>query len=444
MSNKYNSLFNLIYNKANNIREDNLDIECTVSVSFLDAYKCKRVKVNVDKQVKCECLSNEYIDSFYGECDKCNGAGFIKQNGFSVVCNRCNGKGKEVLNVCPLCNSKMYVLGKEEMFVTLNKEENIVIENKGLTINGKTGNLILNIDVYDKDAYEIKGKDVYCRKIIDFKKNEFDKSKEVETCVDFTKIKLSEIKYMNIVKLAGKGIDGGDFYVPVRCEVKGEKGQDVYKNIILDSKREGVYINKADVYTSDVILKWYDYKPLNDDNYEYIKLDNCVSYSTLKLECKGMKGKNNGENGDLYLQLFVGDYSVINNDIYLNKSELSKTEISNGKKGIVVNGTKINVMYDRKLKDNYFLDMGNYGLLLGKDKKSRLFVRMNVSLYEEYSISVNSKKGYVKEYKKFFNEEVKVYKNDTNLGDCIYIDGNSVVYDKYNNKINVSYRKGVK
>ena len=91
MLNKYNSLFNLIYNKANNIKEDSLDIECTISVSFLDAYKCKRVKVSVDKQVKCECLSNEYINSFYNECDKCDGTGFINQNGFSVICNRCNG-----------------------------------------------------------------------------------------------------------------------------------------------------------------------------------------------------------------------------------------------------------------------------------------------------------------------------------------------------------------
>ena len=443
MNNKYDSLFNLIYNKANNIGNEDLDIECSVSVSFLDAYKCKRVKVLVDKQVKCECLSNEHIDSFYDECDKCFGNGTIKLNGYDVICNRCNGKGKLVISTCPLCNNKMYVLNKEEMFVTLNKENDIVIENKGLTLNGKSGNLTIHVDIYDKDAYDIKGKDVYCKKILGFKKNEFDKSKEVETCVDFTKIKLSEIKYMNIVKLASKGIDGGDFYVPVRCEVKGERGKDVYKNVILDRKRDGFYINMKDIYSSDHILNVYDYKPLNDDNYQYIKIDNCGSYHTFKVDHLGIKGKNNGENGDLYLQLFVGDYVLVDKDIYLCKSELTKNELSSGKKSIVVNGTKINVPYDRKAIENYFLDMGNYGLMLDKNQKGKLFIRINVSGGETYSISVD-KKGYVSDYKKFFNENVKVCKTSNNLEDYIYVDGSEVVSDKYNNRVKVSYRKGVK
>ena len=443
MGNSYNSLFNLIYNRANNIKEDNLDIECTASVSFLDAFKCKRVKVKVDVQTKCECLSNEYIDSFYEECDKCSGNGKVVLNGFDVICNRCDGRGKLLKIVCPLCNGKMYVLHKEDMFINLNKEEDVIVKGKGLTINGKTGDLCIHIDVYDKDAYVIEGKDVYCKKIIDFKKNEFDKSKDVETCVDVSKIKLSEIKYLNVIKLNGKGIDGGDFYQPVRCEVKGEKGKDVYKNVILTSKCESFYIHREEIYSSDAFMRVYEYKPLNDDNYEVIHVDNCNSYSTIKLECKGMKGKNNGENGDLYLQVFVGDYSVINGDVYLNKCELSKNELSTGKKSIVVNGTKINVAYDKKSTSNYFQDMGNYGALLGKDKKSKLFIRIPVGS-ETYNITVNKKTGYVKDYKKFFNEDVKVYSSNHNLEEYICINGETVVYDNDGNKVNVTYRKGVK
>ena len=48
------------------------------------------------------------------------------------------------------------------------------------------------------------------------------------------------------------------------------------------------------------------------------------------------------------------------------------------------------------------------------------------------------------DYKKFFNEEVKVYSSNHNLGDYIYINGDTVVYDNDGNKVNVTYRKGVK
>lgn len=443
MSNKNNSLFELIYNKANNINVKNLSIEDMISVSFLDALKNKTVSVKVNQQEKCECLKSEHVSSFYIPCDKCDEKGFLNVDNNKVVCNRCFGKGMLIKDLCPLCHGDLFRLVKKDLRVTLNGENNLVIKDKGLNINGEVGDLFLKVNVYDKDSYIIKGKDVYSKKIIYFKKNEFDRNKEVETCIDFTKFKLKEVKYEDVIKLEGKGIGGGDFYQPVRCEVKGEKGKDVYKNVILSSKKEAFFIKKEELYSSSLLLNVYDYKPLNDENYEYVKLDSYSSYGTVKLENKGLKGKNNGDNGDLYLQIFVGDFFVKNNDIYLSKCELSKTEMSQSKKNIVVNGTKISVPFDKKKNSNYFLDMGNNGLLLGKDKKSKLFIRIPVKNEEEYYITIsNCDKCYVCDYKKFFNEEVKTYKTNNNLENYIYFDGNKEVYDSFNNKVNISLKKG--
>ena len=369
MINKNNSLFELLYNKANRIEDECLDLEDTINVSFFDVVKSKTVKVLVNQQESCECTKDEYASSFYCDCDKCGNTGVINAGNVTVICNRCIGKGKVKKDECPLCNGRLYVLKKKEMSVSLNGDNDILVKNKGLVANGKSGDLLLHVNVFDKDEYIVKGNDVYAKTIIEFKDNEFNRSKEIETCVDVVKYKLSEIKYENVVKFDKKGINGGDFYQPIRCQVKGEKGKDVYKNVILDTKKKGFYISVEELYSSSLIINAYDYKPLNDDNYEYIELSSCNSYSTVKFENKGLKGKNNGENGDLYLQLFVGDFFVKGNEIFLSKSELNKSEVSGNKKIISVNGTRISVPFDKKRIDNYFLDMGNYGLIESKDKK---------------------------------------------------------------------------
>jgi len=444
MNNRNNSLFELIYNKANKVEDECLDIEDTIDVSFLDVIKRKTVKVLVKQQEPCMCLKDEYASSFYCDCDKCNNSGVLVLGNIKVLCNRCKGKGKILKDLCPLCSSRLYVLNKKEMNITLSGESDIVVEAKGLKSNDNIGNLLLHVNVIDKDEYIIKGNDVYSKKIIFFKKNEFDRTKEVETCIDFTKFKLSEVKYENVIKFSKKGLNGGDFYQPVRCEVKGDKGKDVYKNVILDTKKKGFYISREEIYSSSCVINAYDFKPLNDDNYDYIELSSCNSYTTVKVDNKGLKGKDNGDNGDLYIQIFVGRFFVKNNDIFLSSCDLNKSEMSGNKKVITVNGTKISVPFDKKQSNNYFLDMGNYGLIENKDKKSKLYIRIPVVDKETYNITVNAKEGYIKDYKKFFGENVKVYKTNNNLEDYIYFNGEGIVRDTHGNDIVISLKKGVK
>lgn len=444
MNNKNNSLFEFLYNKANYIEDECLNLEDTIDVSFFDVIKNKTVKVLAYQQENCECIKDEYASSFYYDCDKCEGVGVIDFGNNKVTCNRCDGKRRIKKENCPLCNGKLYVLRKKEMSVTLNGENDITIKGKGLSSNGQTGDLLLHINISNRDEYIIKGNDVYAKTIVFFKENEFNRSKDIETCVDVVKYKLSEIKYENVIKFEKKGLNGGDFYQPVRCQVKGEKGKDVYKNVILDTKKSGFYIKCEDLYSKSLIIDVYDYKPLNDENYEYVELSSCNSYSTVKLENKGLKGKNNGENGDLYLQIFIGDFFTRGNDIYLGKCELNKSELSGNKKIIVVNGTRISVPLDKKKTENYFLDMGNYGLMENKDKKNKLFVRIPVEKNETYKVMVSKKEGYIKNYKKFFDDVVEVYRTDNNLGDCIHFNGEGTYKDLYGNNIVVSLKKGVK
>lgn len=440
-------LFKKIYNQANNLNMEEAKNICdTIYVSFLDVLKEKTIKRKVYQNSSCLCMEQNNISYYYDKCPKCHGKKELDLLGKTVLCNCCKGTGKTVKEVCPICQGTTKTLKKVEMEIKLSKS---LLENPILTIIGKginQGNLVLNVNIYDKDFYLIKDDNVYSKKIIHFSKKEFKSSKEVETAVDVSNIKLDKIIYQQVLVLKGKGLNGKDFYQPVECEVEGSKGVNVYTNLLLEEKYEGIYIHKQDIYNQNAVLNHVLAKPLNDPNYIYLDLkDLNKNYDIIAFPCLGLDSSDGGENGDLIVKIFLGKYFVKDNNLYRTDEQLTKTEITSHKKSIIIDNEKHLVNMEKEKKENYFLYMGKFGLLNKDNKQGDFYTLINHS-YSVYRVSTFNKSNqfFIEDYKHFFDEKVLSYQTNNNMNDYIEVNGNKnpqEIEDKYGNKVIVSLIK---
>lgn len=436
-----------MYDKSNNLnREPKEDINDVIYVSFFDVLKEKTVKRKVYQMSNCLCLETQNVHKFYTNCPKCQGLGTIKILNNDLICNCCKGKGKIVKEECPICKGKTTILRKEEIEICLNKS---LLENPLLVVDKKRinqGNLVLKVVIYDKDFYFIKDDDIYSKKVLYFAKKDFKVSKEIETMVDFSNIKLEKIVYQQVIKLEGKGLNGKDFYQPVQCEVEGNKGKNNYGNIILEKKEKGIYLKKESLYSQNLVFEYSLTKPLNDPNYLYLDLSKFnKNYDILTFEEKGFPSIDGGKNGDLIIKVFVGKYFIKDNALYRIDEQLTKTELSSHKKSIIVDNEKYLANMEKNKENNYFLNMGKFGLLDKNNKQGDFYTLINQT-YSIYRISTFNKSShfYIEDYQHFFGEKVKSYTSCSNMEN--YIEVNAMenptkVKDREGNLVIVSLLK---
>ena len=193
---KKENLFIKNYNKENGIDiKESLDLYDECSFSYLDILKEKEVEV-VSKVVEnCKCVESVNFNTYYDKCGKCNGSGKLTLNGNEVICNHCHGEKKVIKNVCPLCEGEGKVIKEGKISVKLNKNlregDIVTVEGKGKESNGVRGDLFIKVKINDLECFEIKGNNVYDKRLISFSKEDIVKgvSKNVETIKGYSKVK---------------------------------------------------------------------------------------------------------------------------------------------------------------------------------------------------------------------------------------------------------------
>lgn len=415
---KKNSLFVEEYNKANmiNIKSD-LDIYDECEFSYLDILKEKEVKVPVKTYKDCKCLESVNFNSYYNKCDKCNGDGKYSVNGNVVFCNHCRGKGRIIKEVCPICNGEGKVIKKENILVKLDKNlkdnDVITLKGKGKYSNDIKGDLFIKVTISDRECFDVINKDVYDKRMIDFSKEEINKgiSKEVETVKGVVNVKSSNEVREEIVRLIGEGIDGGDYIICLNNELTPIKGEDVYKNVIVNKNMLGFYIYKQELKEDKKCLSVFYYRKLNQMDYEYIDLVEANNFKIVKLKGKGLSGKNGGVNGDLYLRVYFDDEFVcVNDKLYYKPIKLNKYEINDGKKTIEFNKNKIILNFSKNLKQIETIEVDDFGFKTNKNDFDSINIMVSPFEWNVYNVSVKVNKRdkviYLKDYKKYFNELV--------------------------------------
>lgn len=417
---KKESLFKTEYNKANNIGvKSNLDIYDECVFSFLDILKEKEVEVLCKQYKDCKCVSSVNYGTYYSRCEKCEGKGKLHLNSNEVLCNHCKGTGRVIKEKCPLCDGEGKVIKNSKVLVKLNKklkqDDIITVEGKGKFSEDLKGDLFIKVKIDDKDCFEIKNNDVYDKRMVEFSKEDLNKnvSKQVETVKGFVNVKSKGEEDKEIVKLIGEGIDGGDYYICLNNELTPIRGEDIYKNIIVNKNNLGFYIDRSELNNDKNYLTVHYYKKINQSNYDYIDLKESNNFKITKLKGKGFYGKNGGVSGDLYLRVYFDDeFGVIGDVLYHKNVKLSKYEVSDGKKVVEFNKEKVTLNFPKNISDEYEVSVKDLGFMINKNDFEDLKFVVNPNEFDVFKVSVRVNKKdsviYLRDYKRYFYEEVKV------------------------------------
>lgn len=149
-----------------------LNINITFVESVLGVNKKIDYQINVDCKT-CHGSGNTNEPDAVKTCDTCKGQGFVftrKRTMLGIVqsqsvCPDCHGEGKIVIKKCHDCKGQKYKKEKVSLNVEIpsgvNSGETLVVSGQGNLINGKKGDLFINVDVIPSKIFERKNNNIY-------------------------------------------------------------------------------------------------------------------------------------------------------------------------------------------------------------------------------------------------------------------------------------------
>ena len=222
----FEEMFNQMFNRGNAQRTRRKSVPdkiLKVQISPIESYQGVDKKIQYLKDTQCGgCGGNGGQQQ---TCVTCNGAGFqIKTfgTGFMVqqirqACASCGGRGYTLIHKCGTCNG---VGTKSEMSVVnfklpkgVDSGQFLKLENFGDFRQGEIGDLVIQIEVIEKDGFEKMNNDLIYSLFLDLKGMKDDKLKVPHPDGD---LMLGQPKIFDTSKplrLKGKGYNGGDMYV---------------------------------------------------------------------------------------------------------------------------------------------------------------------------------------------------------------------------------------
>lgn len=218
------------------------DLTASVTLSFMEACKGKKVKIRLNKAVQCpDCHGTGAAPGTSATtCPDCHGQGTVRVSqrtpfgtiAQTVTCNRCGGKGKIVEKPCGKCG------GQGRTRASVEKEINIPAgiddgnilraagEGNSGTNGGPNGDLHINIIVRPDPIFERDGYDIWTDVPLTFTQAALGDEIVVPTIDGKVKYNVPEgTQAGTVFRLRGKGIQKrgkevhGDHYVRVNIEV---------------------------------------------------------------------------------------------------------------------------------------------------------------------------------------------------------------------------------
>jgi molecular chaperone DnaJ len=202
-----------------------------VQISPIESYKGVDKKIQYMKDNQCGTCSGSGGDRQV--CGSCNGIGFqIKTFGTGFMaqqirqaCGTCGGRGYTLIHKCHTCNGQ----GSKSEVGSVNFKlpkgvdsgQYLKLENLGDFKNGEIGDLVVQIEVVEKDGFEKMNNDLIYSLFLNLDEVNQDKLKVPHPDGD---LMLNQPKIFDTSKplrLRGKGYNGGDMYV--KLNVKFER-----------------------------------------------------------------------------------------------------------------------------------------------------------------------------------------------------------------------------
>lgn len=157
-------------------REKDANLMISITLTFVEAIigVKKTIEYKIEKDCKtCSGTGASNESNSIVTCSKCNGSGVeISQKRTMMgiiqtqnICSKCNGEGKEIHKKCNACKGKKHIEEKIELEVEIpagvSNDEHLKVQGKGSIVNGKTGDLYINIKVLQSKIFSRKNNDIY-------------------------------------------------------------------------------------------------------------------------------------------------------------------------------------------------------------------------------------------------------------------------------------------
>ena len=230
----FEDMFNQMFNRGNVQRTRRKSVPDKLVKVFIDpieSYQGIEKKIQYLKDIQCGGCSG--TGGQQQTCTGCNGAGFqIKTfgTGFMVQqirqsCASCGGRGYTLVHKCQTCNGH----GTKSEMSTVNFKlpkgvdsgQFLKLENFGDFKNGEIGDLVIQIELIEKDGFEKMNNDLIYNLFLGLEGIKDDKLKvphpDGELMIGQPKI----FDTSKPLRLKGKGYNGGDMYV--KLNVKFER-----------------------------------------------------------------------------------------------------------------------------------------------------------------------------------------------------------------------------
>jgi DnaJ-class molecular chaperone len=380
-----------------------------VNVSILDILGENEVEVNSKDYKDCLCKSSNNLPEYFKACDKCNSKGIITLNKREVTCNKCKGEKYLRIRECYLCNNNSKILMDSKVKIKLN---NTYKQGDKIELKYDDYNLVLTLNVYDKNDYYIKNNDVYYLRGINYSVNDYKEKKNVViNTVKGKEFVKSEFKIKKeIVCLKNKGIGDGNFYLTFINEVK-EEVKTVYSNVIIN-KSGYVDVNEL---IKDTVVVAKEYVNIDSNNYVYINENiNEVLHEDYLIKLNKLSNDYRKEKDNVVI------------DVYLEKEDLN-----NDRKTIYLDDEKVTISYRKNLKEIDMVEAFTKLVLDKQGKKYKMLVCVHPYFENVYKIRIKNNKNvvvYVEDYKRNDNAIVETLKSNKYLEDYIKIvDENELV-----------------
>ena len=231
----FQDIFNSMFTQQNNPnfrhRKSVPDKIIKLQVTPIESYKGVDKTLYYVRDLGCNICNGSGGDQQL--CTTCNGAGFqIKQfgTGFMVQqvrtqCQTCGGKGYTLIHKCYYCDGRGTKPTSNEVKITLpvgvDSGQYLKLQDLGDYRNGEFGDLIVQIEVVNKDDYEKMNNDLIYNLTLNLDEIQKDKFLIPHPDGDLNMDAPKVFDTSRPLRLKGKGYLGGDMYV--KLNVKFER-----------------------------------------------------------------------------------------------------------------------------------------------------------------------------------------------------------------------------
>jgi molecular chaperone DnaJ len=232
----YEEMFSQMFGGGGNqfrqqMRKNAPDKIIKVQVSPVESYLGVNKELHYVKNNHCQVCNGSGGEQQM--CGTCKGQGFeIKTfgTGFMVqhirsACNTCGGRGYTLIHKCYGCGGQGVKSGTNNINITLprgvDSGQFLKVENVGDFKNGEYGDLVIQVELVNKDGYEKMNNDLIYNLYLNLEETQQDKFIIPHPDGNLSMDAPRTFDSSKPLRLRGKGYNGGDMYV--KLNVKFER-----------------------------------------------------------------------------------------------------------------------------------------------------------------------------------------------------------------------------